>query len=58
MIRMLTVYVQQCTTCTETCHIVVEEGSEIGVFKPGTAPKSALKTVFVFIYQVISGKFQ
>jgi hypothetical protein len=43
-------------TCTpdesETCLVVVEEGHVIGVVKPGTAWKAALRTVFVYIYQV------
>jgi hypothetical protein len=34
---------------TETCHVVVEEGLEIGVVKPGIAQKAALKTVFVYV---------
>jgi hypothetical protein len=40
---------------TETCRVVVEEGHEIGVVKPGTAWKSALKTVFLYVrvYQVL-----
>jgi hypothetical protein len=35
---------------TEACRVVVEEGSEIGVVKPGTAQKVAPKTVFVCTY--------
>jgi hypothetical protein len=35
---------------TDTCHVEVEEGHKIGVVKPGTAQKAALKTVFVYIY--------
>jgi hypothetical protein len=31
----------------------VEEGHEMGVVKPGTAQKAALKTVFVYIYGLI-----
>jgi hypothetical protein len=28
---------------TKTCHVVVEEGHEIGVVEPGTAQRDALK---------------
>jgi hypothetical protein len=35
---------------TETCRVVVEEGHEIGVVKPGTAQKAARKIVFVYIH--------
>jgi hypothetical protein len=38
---------------TETCRVVMEEGHEIGVVKPGTAQKAALKTVCVHMYQKI-----
>jgi hypothetical protein len=33
---------------TETRSVVVRDGHEIRVIKPGTAKKTALKTVFVF----------
>jgi hypothetical protein len=36
-----------------TCRVVVEEGHEIEMVKPGTTRKDALKGVFVYIYQVI-----
>jgi hypothetical protein len=36
---------------TETCRVVVE-GHEIEVVEPGTARRAALKTLFVYIYQV------
>jgi hypothetical protein len=42
---------------TETCRVEVEQGHEIGVVKSGTAPEAALKTVFVYIHQVISSRF-
>jgi hypothetical protein len=32
---------------------IVVERHEVGVIKPGTAWKAALKAVFVYIYQVI-----
>jgi hypothetical protein len=32
---------------------MVVEGREVGVVKPGTARKAALKAVSVYIYQVI-----
>jgi hypothetical protein len=54
---------QQCNSLRATAHnpddghVVVEEGHEMGVAKPGTAQKAALKTVFVYIQDDFS-KFQ
>jgi hypothetical protein len=33
-----------------TCRVALKEGHEVGEIKPGTAQKSALRTVFVYIY--------
>jgi hypothetical protein len=46
-----TAYTPGNTPCeTKTWRVVVEEGHEIGVVKPGTAQEAALKTVFMYLF--------
>jgi hypothetical protein len=36
---------------TEACRVIMEERHEMGVVKPRSAWRTALKTVFVYVYQ-------